>query len=89
MKSLHDSNRNWREFQTFYTHPCSGTDSAQWDWGITEIYHLHMLGEARKTQWQYFTNVIFPKQQELSPIHGQFISHLGDCVNFGFTFKKS
>ncbi len=27
-------NRNWHEFQTFYIRPRSGTDSAQWDWGI-------------------------------------------------------
>ncbi len=29
-------NRNWCEFQTFYIRPRSGTDSAQWDWGIRE-----------------------------------------------------
>ncbi len=28
-------NRNEREFQTFYIRPRSGTDSEQWDWGIT------------------------------------------------------
>ncbi len=27
-------NRNGREFQTFYIHERSGTDSAQCDWGI-------------------------------------------------------
>ncbi len=30
-------NRNWREFQTFYIRPCSGTDSAQWGI-IADIY---------------------------------------------------
>ncbi len=27
-------NRNGHEFQTFYICARSGTDSAQWDWGI-------------------------------------------------------
>ncbi len=29
-------NMNWREFQNFYIRPRSGTDSAQWDWGIRQ-----------------------------------------------------
>ncbi len=28
-------NRNGREFQTIYIRARSGTDSAQWDWGIS------------------------------------------------------
>ncbi len=27
--------KNGGKFQTFYIHPCSAVDSAQWDWGIT------------------------------------------------------
>ncbi len=36
-------NRNWREFQTFNISPRSGTDSAQWDWGIRHSQYLIVL----------------------------------------------
>ncbi len=35
-----------------------------------------------------FTNVVFPTQHELSPIHGEFIGHLEEGVKFVFTFKE-
>ncbi len=34
--------RNWREFQTFYIRPRSGTDLAQWDWGINNLWLLQV-----------------------------------------------
>ncbi len=54
-------NRNGREFQTFYIRARSGTDSAQWDWGIRKRNILILGGNLNaktgSAYTQYPTNM--------------------------------
>ncbi len=73
-------NRNGREFLTFYIGASSGTDLAQWDWGITVLVaqlHLSMTILCRDSV-HCLTSVLLALYMPLS-MSGYFV--YGDNVN--------
>ncbi len=50
-------NKNRHEFRTFYIRPHSGTDLAQWDWGIMEPHLEHRMAHCSEA-FQFITKSV-------------------------------